>query len=366
MAVEEAGCLRTAAPLRGAAPFTAAAPFTVASSARESAEGAITSDDRAVQVDRTVQLERAVDGFVLYLGAERGFSENTIRSYRSDLSQFVTFAAAVGVVTTEGVDLELFRSWLWQSSGAGLAKSTLARRSAAARSLSAWLARTGATTVDSASRLRSPKPDQHLPRVLTRGQIDLILDGLDARATVAVAGATVDTASSSPPMRAIRDRAIIELLYASALRVSELVGLNLRSIDLGRRTVRVLGKGSKERVVPFGTPAERALAAWLSVREDVATNGDAEAVFLGARGKRLGVRAVYTLVAGLLADVPGSGPSGPHALRHTAATHLLDGGADLRAVQELLGHASLGTTQIYTHVSNERLQESYRLAHPRA
>ena len=167
-------------------------------------------------------------------------------------------------------------------------------------------------------------------------------------------------------MQAIRDRAIIELLYASALRVSELVGLNLRSIDLGRRTVRVLGKGSKERVVPFGIPAERALAAWLVVREDFAINGDAEAVFLGARGKRLGVRAVYTLVAGLLADVPGSGSSGPHALRHTAATHLLDGGADLRAVQELLGHASLGTTQIYTHVSNERLQESYRLAHPRA
>ena len=362
MAVEEAERLTAAAPFRAAAQFPGAAAFTVASAARERPEGVITGDDRAVQDDRTVQLERAVDGFVLYLGAERGFSENTIRSYRSDLSQFVAFAAAAGVVTTAGVDLELFRSWLWQSSGAGLAKSTLARRSAAARSLSAWLARTGAVTVDAAARLRSPKPDQHLPRVLTRGQIDLILDGLDARAG-AVAG---DSTPSSLPMQAIRDRAIIELLYASALRVSELVGLNLRSIDLGRCTVRVLGKGSKERVVPFGTPAERALAAWLSVREDVATNGDAEAVFLGARGKRLGVRAVYTLVAGLLVDVPGSGPSGPHALRHTAATHLLDGGADLRAVQELLGHASLGTTQIYTHVSNERLQESYRLAHPRA
>ena len=371
MAVEEAERLTAAAPFRAAAQFPGAAAFTVASAARERPEGVITGDDRAVQVDRTVQLERAVDGFVLYLGAERGFSENTIRSYRSDLSQFVAFAAAAGVVTTAGVDLELFRSWLWQSSGAGLAKSTLARRSATARSLSAWLARTGAVTVDAAARLRSPKPDQHLPRVLTRGQIDLILDGLDARAGAGAAAAAaveaaVDSTPSSPPMQAIRDRAIIELLYASALRVSELVGLNLRSIDLGRRTVRVLGKGSKERVVPFGIPAERALAAWLVVREDFAINGDAEAVFLGARGKRLGVRAVYTLVAGLLADVPGSGSSGPHALRHTAATHLLDGGADLRAVQELLGHASLGTTQIYTHVSNERLQESYRLAHPRA
>jgi integrase/recombinase XerC len=248
--------------------------------------------------------------------------------------------------------------------------------------------------------------------VLTRGQIDQILDGLDARAVavaagggagaagaattaaVAPAGAAAteaDAQPSLPPLLAIRDRAIIELLYASALRVSELVGLNLRSIDLGRRTVRVLGKGSKERVVPFGIPAERALTAWLAVRGSAAIGGgggdgrdggdggdgrsggdgrdvgnSVEAVFLGARGKRLGVRAVYTLVASLLADVPGSGPSGPHALRHTAATHLLDGGADLRAVQELLGHASLGTTQIYTHVSNERLQESYRLAHPRA
>jgi integrase/recombinase XerC len=332
-----------------------------------------------VQIDGTGQLDRVVDEFVFYLSAERGFSENTIRSYRSDLGQFVAFAADAGVSTAEGVDLELFRSWLWKSSGDGLAKSTLARRSAAARSLSAWLTRTGAVAADSAARLRSPKPDKHLPRVLTRGQIDQILDGLDARtATVPEAGAQ----PSLPPLLAIRDRAIIELLYASALRVSELVGLNLRSIDLGRRTVRVLGKGSKERVVPFGIPAERALTAWLAVRDSAAIGGggsdgrsggdgrdvgnSVEAVFLGARGKRLGVRAVYTLVASLLADVPGSGPSGPHALRHTAATHLLDGGADLRAVQELLGHASLGTTQIYTHVSNERLQESYRLAHPRA
>jgi integrase/recombinase XerC len=328
------------------------------------------SDDRTVQFDRTVQLDRVVNDFVRYLSAERGFSENTIRSYRSDLSQFVAFAESSGVLTTEGVDLELFRAWLWKSSGDGLAKSTLARRSAAARSLSAWLARTGVVTVDAASRLRSPKPDRHLPRVLTRGQIDLILDRLDARV-----GETVSKPqppAAEPAVLAIRDRAVIELLYASALRVSELVGLNLRSIDLGRRTVRVVGKGSKERVVPFGVPAERALTAWLAVRDGAATGGGendgnaVEAVFLGARGKRLGVRAVYTLVASLLADVPGSGPSGPHALRHTAATHLLDGGADLRAVQELLGHASLGTTQIYTHVSNERLQESYRLAHPRA
>jgi len=334
----------------------------VARSAWERAERATASDDK------TVKLEQAVDGFVRYLSAERGFSDNTIRSYRSDLTKFVEFAAAEGVDTTDSVDLELFRSWLWKSSGDGLAKSTLARRSAAARSLSAWLSRTGAVEIDSAARLRSPKPDKHLPRVLTRGQIDQILDGLDARVSARPNGASAGDAGTdagAPNLSAIRDRAIIELLYASALRVSELVGLNLRGLDLGRRTVRVVGKGSKERVVPFGIPAERALISWLAVREEVAS-ADTEAVFLGARGKRLGVRSVYTLVAQLLADVPGGGPSGPHALRHTAATHLLDGGADLRAVQELLGHASLGTTQIYTHVSNDRLQESYRLAHPRA
>jgi integrase/recombinase XerC len=168
--------------------------------------------------------------------------------------------------------------------------------------------------------------------------------------------------------RAARDLAIIEILYASALRVSELVGLDLADIDLDRLTLRVTGKGAKERVVPFGVPARSAVVDYLRVARPTlaVVSADSAALFLGARGQRLGVRAVYRLVAGLLADLPGSGPSGPHALRHTAATHLLDGGADLRAVQELLGHVSLGTTQIYTHVSAERLQQSYRLAHPRA
>jgi len=182
--------------------------------------------------------------------------------------------------------------------------------------------------------------------------MDGILDGLTARA---VSGDPVST----------RDLAIIELLYASALRVSELVGLDVNDIDAGRLTARVTGKGSKERVVPFGVPAQRALGAYLEHRPAFAVRPTA-ALFLGVRGGRVGTRAVYELVAGLLAGLPGSGPSGPHALRHTAATHLLDGGADLRSVQEMLGHASLGTTQLYTHVSAERLKESYRLAHPRA
>lgn len=299
-----------------------------------------------------MDLETAVDEFARYLGAERGFSAHTVRAYRSDLAALVTFAAEAGVVTASAVDLELLRGWLWRGSRGGLAKSTLARRSASARAFTSWLARSGETPTDAAGRLKAPKPDSHLPRVLTRDQIDGILAGLAMRA------ATHDVV-------AVRDLAIIELLYASALRVSELAGLDLGDVDLDRMTVLVTGKGSKQRVVPFGVPAKNAVAAWLTVRHALEFS-PSSAFFLGSRGARIGTRAVYQLVASLLADVPGGGPAGPHALRHTAATHLLDGGADLRAVQELLGHASLGTTQIYTHVSTERLKDSYALAHPRA
>lgn len=296
---------------------------------------------------------RAVDDFVAQLVSERGFSPNTARSYRSDLAGLTEFATSRTVTDTTEVSLDLLRDWLWDGSQAGLAKSTLARRSAAARSFMSWLARTGVTKADVAARLRAPKADQHLPRVLTRQQIDGILDSL------------ILHADTGDPI-SLRDLAIIELLYASALRVSELTSLNLGAIDLSRLTVRVMGKGSKERVVPFGVPAKDAIAAYLDDGRPRLLGEPTTAIFLGARGKRVNSRTVYQLVASLLADIPGSGPSGPHALRHTAATHLLDGGADLRAVQELLGHASLGTTQIYTHVSTERLKESYRIAHPRA
>jgi integrase/recombinase XerC len=304
----------------------------------------------------TVDLHRTVDDFASHLAAERGFSEHTVRSYRSDLTQLADFAAARGASDAREVDLELLRDWLWRGSQDGLAKSTLARRAAAARSLTAWLARTGATPGDAAVRLRAPKSDHHLPRVLSRDSMGVILDRLAERA------------STGDPV-ALRDLAIVELLYASALRVSELTGLAIGDVDLGRLTVRALGKGSKERVVPFGIPARAALTAYLERGRPLLAEDSpsfASPLFLGARGKRLGSRTVYELVAALLATVPGSGPSGPHTLRHTAATHLLDGGADLRAVQEMLGHASLGTTQLYTHVSTERLKESYRVAHPRA
>lgn len=321
-----------------------------------------------------MELERSIDEFVTYLTVERGFSRHTVRSYGSDLAALRAFAQARGISAVDGITLDMLRDWLWAGSQAGLAKATLARRSAAAKSFSAWLARNATTTTDAAARLRAPRPDRTLPRVITRPLMDEILNGL------------IDRARERDPI-ALRDLAVIELLYASALRVSELTGLDRSDVDLDRLTVRVLGKGSKERVVPFGVPAQSALVDYLRVARPAlvaaAASADADkgaasrvpshiaadtdhALFVGLRGRRLGTRSVYQLVASLLAEVPGGGPAGPHALRHTAATHLLDGGADLRAVQELLGHASLGTTQIYTHVSAERLKESYRNAHPRA
>lgn len=306
-------------------------------------------------------LRAEVEGFVAHLSAERGLSEHTVRSYRSDLLQLVDFAVArtasrAAEVSTraegDAFDLELLRDWLWRASQDGLAKSTLARRAAAARSFSAWRARTGASGTDAAARLKAPKTEHHLPRVLTRDHMATILASVSSRA------------DGGDPV-ALRDLAVVELLYASALRVGELTGLDLGDVDLGRLTVRVLGKGSKERVVPFGVPARDALAGYLE-RGRPALAGENRAFFVGARGARLASRTVYECVSALLMVVPGSGPAGPHTFRHTAATHLLDGGADLRAVQEMLGHASLGTTQLYTHVSTERLKESYRMAHPRA
>jgi integrase/recombinase XerC len=293
----------------------------------------------------------AVDAFIAHARDERGLSATTTRAYRSDLVALTTFAAETGVETVDALDLELLRAWLWRSSQAGLAKSTLARRAAAAHAFTLWSSRSGMLPDDVGARLKAPKRDHHLPRVLTRAQMDLILEQLASRA-------------AGGDGMAIRDVAIVELLYASALRVSELASLDTGDVDFERATVRVLGKGAKERVVPFGVPARRALERWLEVREPA--DAGERAIFLNGRGRRVGTRTVYQVIAEILADQPGSGPAGPHTLRHTAATHLLDGGADLRAVQELLGHASLGTTQIYTHVSTERLRETYARAHPRA
>ncbi|WBU39166.1 tyrosine-type recombinase/integrase [Homoserinibacter sp. YIM 151385] len=302
-----------------------------------------------------MELGRAVEEYLDHLRLDRGLSPHSIRGYAADLASLTAHARDSGAEELAELDLELLRDWLWRSSGEGLAPASLARRAASARGLTAWLRRQDRIPVDPGTRLRSPKTERTLPRVLTRAQIDGILASLQVRA---------DTGEPA----AIRDLAVIELLYAAGIRVSELVGLDLGDLDLGRLTARVVGKGDKQRIVPFGVPARRAVERYLADARPALLDGrgDQAALLVGARGGRLGTRAVHRLVADLLADLPGSGPAGPHALRHTAATHLLDGGADLRAVQEILGHASLGTTQIYTHVSTERLREAYRVAHPRA
>ncbi|GAA1832514.1 tyrosine recombinase XerC [Agromyces salentinus] len=324
-------------------------------------------------------LDALVDDYLTHVRAERGYSEHTVAAYRADLAELIDFAEHRGLSTVSAIDLEVLRDWLWAATERGLARASIARRAASARGFTAWLTRSGLIPADAGARLKAPRAQRTLPRVVGQQALEEAISRLEARC------------ADERPTPA-RDVAIIELLYASALRVSELVGLDLADLDRRRRTVRVLGKGSKERVVPYGSPAARALDRYVDrarpamlAAAGAAAGGDrasagavggrvaraaatdaAGAVFLGARGARMGVRSVHRLVASVLEELPGTGPSGPHALRHTAATHLLDGGADLRAVQEFLGHASLGTTQIYTHVSAERLKQTYRTAHPRA
>jgi len=296
----------------------------------------------------------AIEGWLDRLAAQRGLSPHTLRAYGNDLAGFARFADARGAAGPAQVDLELLRDWMWSLDREGASRATMARRAAAVRGFFGALERDGVIDRDPAARLRAPRPERRLPRVPSRKQATETLDALGA------------AASEEDPL-AVRDLAIVELLYAAGVRVSELVGLDLPDLDLARGTVRVLGKGSKERVVPFGAPAARALSRWIDARAALARDDSpTNALFLGARGARMGTRAVYGMIERLLRDEHASGPRGPHAFRHAAATHLLDGGADLRVVQEFLGHASLGTTQLYTHVSIEKLREGYRLAHPRA
>ena len=297
---------------------------------------------------------RVAHSYLEHLERSRVLSENSLNAYRKDILQFVAFVDEQRVDTLGEVDAELARSWVWSLAESGMAGSSLRRKVSALKGFTAWLAREGHTEGDIGIRVRAPGASRSLPRVLTRHHMDEIFRSLQTHAD------TGDPVAS-------RDLAIIEVLYASALRVSELVGLDLQGVDLDGRTLRVVGKGNKERMVPLGTPAATALGAYLDhARDALLGGGESSVVFLSTRGKPMGQRSVYEVVARLLADIPGVGPLGPHTLRHTAATHLLDGGADLRSVQELLGHASLGTTQIYTHVSNERLTQAYQQAHPRA
>jgi integrase/recombinase XerC len=293
------------------------------------------------------------NAFVDHLQSSRGFSPHTVKAYEADVNDLINFLTHRGLSQAHLIDIDHLREWLYELDKKGVAKSTLARKCASVRSFAAWLKTTGAIDVDFAQRLKSPKASRSLPKILSHETLDNVFKKLSQNA-----------AGENPV--GMRDLCAFELLYASACRVSELVGLDLEDIDYGRNLLRVMGKGSKQRMVPFGGPARDALENWVRLGRPMFENEmSGQALLIDARGKRLGVRKVYSLVAKLLEGTP-TGAVGPHAIRHSAATHLLNGGADIRAVQELLGHASLGTTQIYTHVSVERLREGYAKAHPRA
>lgn len=299
------------------------------------------------------EVEAAVKQFCLELAAVRGASQNTIRAYRSDLLALAEFAESRGAQAVEALSLDTLRDWLWKINQDGLARSSIARKNAAVRGFTAWLFDRNMIPVDSGLRLKSPKSHRTLPKVVSK---DLLLELLAQLESRAASGSHID----------LQSHAIFELLYATGIRASELVGLNIQDVDFDGNLLRVFGKGAKERTVPFGAPARRALEAWLvRGRPQLVGKADNSAVFISARGGRLGVRQAYNLIARELNSGQGQA-LGPHALRHSAATHLLDGGADLRAVQELLGHESLATTQIYTHVSIDRLRQGYQRAHPRA
>nr|WP_234814288.1 tyrosine recombinase XerC [Mycolicibacterium conceptionense] len=291
-----------------------------------------------------------LDDFDEYLALQCGRSAHTRRAYRGDLRALFDFTGG-GLDT---VTLPTLRSWLAAQAGAGTARTTLARRTSSVKTFSTWAARRGLLTEDVAARLQVPKAHRTLPAVLRRDQA---IDAMEA----------MNSAVREGDPLALRDRLIVEMLYATGIRVSELCGLDIDDIDTARRVLQVLGKGNKQRTVPFGEPAQVALTAWLTQgRPALATADSGPALLLGARGKRLDPRQARTVVHQTVSAVDGAPDIGPHGLRHSAATHLLEGGADLRIVQELLGHTSLATTQLYTHVTVDRLRAVHDQAHPRA
>ena len=295
------------------------------------------------------------NAFEKYLDSERSLSVHTVRAYMGDLDSLLEHLERLNLAEFKELELTHVRSWLANLQVKGGARTTLSRRAVSIRLFTKWAAKKGFLEKDIAQNLATPKGHRTLPGVLTSTDATIAMDSLATR-----------VAEEGTP-QSLRDCAMVELLYATGARVSELCGLDLDDINYERNTIRVLGKGNKERTIPIGAPAMRAVEAWLKDgRETLLTNNSERAVFLGMRGKRIDQRAVRTVVYEALTALEGVELMGPHALRHSAATHLLEGGADLRTVQEILGHASLATTQIYTHVTTERLQKAFKQAHPRA
>ena len=288
-----------------------------------------------------------------HLAMVRNLSENSIRGYVGDLKSFLAHMEKLNILEFKDLTIEHIRSWLANLQTTGIARSTLTRRIVSIRAFTNWAAANGWLDSDLGANLSIPKAHRTLPEVLDVDEAAQILKALEVKAGE-------ETTAIN-----LRDLAMLEVLYASGIRVSELCGLNLGDIDTSRNTLSVIGKGDRQRVVPLGIPAMKALQNYLSNgRGEFLNNKSADAVFLGSRGKRIDQRTVREVVYEAMKAVGAT--MGPHGLRHSAATHLLEGGADLRTVQEILGHASLATTQIYTHVSPERLQSAYKQAHPRA
>jgi integrase/recombinase XerC len=303
----------------------------------------------AVPAELAPDVAAALTEFLRHLELERGRSPHTVRAYRNDLTGLLRGVGGLG-----RIDLPALRRWLAAEHAAGAGRSTLARRAAAARTFTAWAHRTGRLEHDPGARLASPRPRPALPAVLDVEEASALLDA-------AGSGAAQDD-----PL-ALRDLLVLELLYATGVRVAELCSLDLDDVDADRRALRVVGKGDRERTVVYGVPAAAALRRWRERgRPALVRAGSPPALLLGARGGRLDPRVARTVVHRALAAVPGAPDIGPHGLRHAAATHMLAGGADLRYVQELLGHAKLATTQLYTHVTVERLKVVHEQAHPRA
>lgn len=295
-------------------------------------------------------MTEALAAFERTLRLERSLSAHTVKAYVGDARSLLEHLALMVGEDISRLDLGVLRSWLAKSRTLGAARSTLSRRAASARAFTAYAAGRGLIKVDPGPRLASAGTHRRLPEVLNQEQAADLVDGVEGDGAIA-----------------LRDRAILELLYAGGIRVGELVGLDVDSFDEARSLLRVIGKGEKERSVPIGTPAQRALRAYLADgRGELVSSRSGRALLLGARGGRIDSREVRRIVHRAARSVDGAPDIGPHGLRHSAATHLLEGGADLRSVQELLGHASLATTQIYTHVSVERLRSAFDQAHPRS
>ena len=309
-------------------------------------------------VEKTAGLPSAFDDalaqFRDHLALERALSANTVDSYLGDVGSLLQAVTLQGANDLGDVGIADVRDWLAASQATGAAPATLRRHGSAAHTFFGWARRVGLVDADPTASLRSPKLPRRLPRTPSQADMATVMAAVIARA-----------GEDGDPI-AIRDVAVLEVLYGGGVRVSELCGLDIDDIDWARGTVRVTGKGNKQRVVPLGLPAQDALRAWLATRTSLTTTESGPAIFLGERGARLDPRVARRIVHAAMAAVPEAPDVGPHGLRHAMATHLLEGGADLRSVQEMLGHASLATTQIYTHVSDERLRVAYRQAHPRA